>query len=90
MQREEEQRRRPMENKLVKDNEITFDLRTIREIEILRQDGGNVSVKVHCNGLDQTHDFLFGGMKSALEFYESLWQASTLCKEQMVEVGDMS
>lgn len=79
-----------METKLVKGKEITFDLRTIREIEICRQDGGNVSVKVHCSGLDQTQDFLFGGMKRALEFYESLWQASTLCKEQMVEVGDIS
>ena len=85
-----EQRRRRMEVKLVKGNEITFDLQTIREIEILRQGDGNVSVRVHCNGLSTTHDFLFGGMKYALEFYESLWQASTSSKEQMVKVGDMS
>lgn len=78
-----------MENRLVKGIEITFDAQTVRQIEILRQEDGNVSVRIHCTELSRTHDFLFGDMKHALEFYESLWQLLTSYKEQMVEVSDM-
>lgn len=78
-----------MENTLVGSVEFTFDPQTIHEIEIIRQEDGAVSVRLHGDGLTPRHDFLFPNMKHALEFYKSFWRLLTSYQEQMVEVTDI-